>query len=141
MHELQITNDILTAVLKHADRHRVRRVVRIHLTVGELNDLQGEWMQEYFDHLSEGTTASGAVLVVERVPAGFLCHSCDAEFDMDLKSVARVACPECGGCECSLNHMFNIEYPCKVMKYQEYSYPARARRDGDDNLIWIFTLK
>ena len=65
-------------------------------------DLNREWMQRYFDYLSRGTNAEGAVLNVRRTPAGFTCHDCGAEFDLELKTVERVACPDCRGTNCTL---------------------------------------
>ena len=49
MHELQITERVLDVVLKHASGQDVSRIVRIHLRIGALSDLEDEWIQSYFD--------------------------------------------------------------------------------------------
>jgi len=102
MHELQVTHSILETVLAHARANGVQRVIRIHLTVGALNDFQREWIQRYFDYLSRETPAAGAEIAVHRVEPGFRCSSCDLSFEVDLAGVDRVCCPQCGGQEVRL---------------------------------------
>jgi hypothetical protein len=51
MHELQVTQSILEIILAYAQQNNVERVLRVHLTIGALNDFQGEWIQRYFDYL------------------------------------------------------------------------------------------
>jgi hydrogenase nickel incorporation protein HypA/HybF len=72
MHELQVTQSILATVLVYARQNNVERVLRIHLTIGVLNDYQSEWIQRYFDYLSRGSLAEGAEIAVRLTGAGFL---------------------------------------------------------------------
>lgn len=102
MHELQVTHDILDTVLRSARDADALRVARIHLTIGELTGLRQEWLQRYFDYLSKGTIAEGAQILVRRIPAGFDCRDCNAQFDMDLMSTDRVRCPFCASTNCTL---------------------------------------
>ena len=46
MHELPVINSILSVVLKHAAANQVKKVVAIHLQVGEMSDLEDAWMQQ-----------------------------------------------------------------------------------------------
>ena len=78
MHELQITERILNVVLRHAAGHDISRIVRIHLRIGELSDLQDEWIQHYFDYLSRGTLAENAQLAITRAPIVVRCEACAA---------------------------------------------------------------
>ncbi|HPC46492.1 MAG TPA: hydrogenase maturation nickel metallochaperone HypA [Deltaproteobacteria bacterium] len=96
MHELPVMQSVLVVVLRHASLHRVGRVHSIRLRVGLLSDLEPEWMQRYFDHLSAGTVAEGAKLVVEWAPAVFVCLKCSNRFELDHKRFDEVACPSCG---------------------------------------------
>ena len=61
MHELPVTKSIFQVVLKHAQKGGVKKVVTVNLEIGALSDLQGEWVQRYFDHLSLGSVVEGAV--------------------------------------------------------------------------------
>ena len=103
MHELGVTREILGIVLRHAAVHAVERVVTINLAVSALSDLQAEWLQRYFDHLSRGTAAEGARLQINRRAIEMLCGSCGAGFTIDPGDLAdEPECPQCGGSSVSL---------------------------------------
>ena len=74
MHELSVTESILNIVLKHAQENGAEKVLTIGLKIGELSELVGECIQHYFDYLSKGTIAEGAVLEIERAPIIFDVH-------------------------------------------------------------------
>ena len=96
MHELQITERILNVVLQHAAGQDIHRIVRIHLRIGELSDLEDEWVQHYFDYLSRGTLAEHAKLAITRAPIVVACHSCSYSFELKKDQLGQVTCPECG---------------------------------------------
>jgi hydrogenase nickel incorporation protein HypA/HybF len=112
LHELPITENILKVVLKHAGEDGAQRVVRVHLRVGELSDVVGEWLQRYFDYLSRGTAAEGAALVIERTPVTFRCEGCGASFPVKVREVEGIVCPGCGGGKATLlsGREFFIKY-------------------------------
>jgi hydrogenase nickel incorporation protein HypA/HybF len=99
MHELQVTERILDVVLRHASGHDVSRVVLIRLKIGDLTDLEDEWIQRYFDYLSRGTIAENAKLAIQRAPIVLECGSCSHSFDVRKEGLGDAACPECGGSE------------------------------------------
>jgi len=96
MHELQITERILDIVLKHASGQDVSKIVRIHLRIGALSDLEDEWIQHYFDYLSRGTVAENAHLAIKRGPAVLCCQSCSCSFEVKREELGNAQCPECG---------------------------------------------
>lgn len=102
MHELPIVNNILQVVLRHAAVHEVKKVLAIHIQVGEMNDLEDEWMQKYFDYLAKDDIVKGARLVIERVPVVMQCGDCSTSYEVDIKNDQEMACPECGGVNCTL---------------------------------------
>jgi len=55
MHELPITERILSVVLRHAEGRTSPESSASTLRVGELSDLADEWIQRYFSYLSRGT--------------------------------------------------------------------------------------
>ena len=95
MHELPITEKILTIVLKHAEMGKVNRVVAVNLEIGALSDLQTEWVQRYFDRLSRGTVAEGAKLKINRVPAVFRCNRCQGSFEINSLLAEDLSCTQC----------------------------------------------
>jgi len=82
-------------VLRHAAQHDVRKVVRIHLRVGELSDLVDEWIQHYFNYLSRGTLAADAKLAIVRAPIVLRCTACDESFEVEKDKLGAAACPNC----------------------------------------------
>jgi hydrogenase nickel incorporation protein HypA/HybF len=116
MHELQITERILNIVLRHAAGHDISRVVRIHLRIGELSDLQDEWIQHYFDYLSRGTLAENAQLAITRAPITVRCDACARSFEVKRDDVGSAACPECG--EQRLALVSGREYVIENMEVQ-----------------------
>ncbi len=102
MHELPVIEKILKVALDHAVKHRVKRVLAIHLEVGELSDLEDQWMQHYFDHLSEGGRAEKARLVIERIPARLQCTQCGEIFPFAAASDESNVCPVCVTGDCRL---------------------------------------
>jgi hydrogenase nickel incorporation protein HypA/HybF len=101
MHELSVTQGILDIALDYANRNQATKIVEIQLQIGEITDFQDEWMQRYFDFVSKGTIAEGAVLKISRVPAQLQCAQCAAVFPLDRRTWST-ECPSCHGKETSL---------------------------------------
>ncbi|HQG32629.1 MAG TPA: hydrogenase maturation nickel metallochaperone HypA [Deltaproteobacteria bacterium] len=116
MHELPVTQSILEVVLRHARMNGVSRVHAINLAVGKLSDLEDEWIQQYFDYLSKGTLAEGAKLNIERIPVVFRCTSCRTDFEVDVRKMKDILCPECGKKDFTL--VSGREYYIKDMEAQ-----------------------
>ncbi len=90
MHELSITEAMLDIVMAHASG---RRVVDVHVTVGELSSYVDESISMYWTELSRGTLAEGARLHFTKETATLRCLDCQMEFPM---SAADFICPHCG---------------------------------------------
>ena len=52
MHELSVTNSIVDTVVRYATKNGVKRVSTIRLGIGELSDMNEEWIQRYYDNCS-----------------------------------------------------------------------------------------
>ena len=102
MHELPVIENILKVVLAHAEKHQVGKVLAIHLEVGELSDLEDQWMQNYFDYLSKGSRAEKASLVIERIPARLQCAQCGEIFPFMKDQDKGNICPACAASDCRL---------------------------------------
>lgn len=96
MHELPVMNRILAVALKHAQKNRVQRIMKIDLEVGRLSDLEEKWMRRYFDQITKGTIAEGAFLSVEWAPIVLACSACAAQFSVEMLTDGTNNCPACG---------------------------------------------
>ena len=97
MHELPVTQSILEIVVRHAAQNKVSRVLSITLEVGDLSDLEDQWLQHYFDYLSKDTAAAGALLKIERAPIVLQCKQCQHRFEIEKHQLGQTTCPGCGG--------------------------------------------
>jgi hydrogenase nickel incorporation protein HypA/HybF len=95
VHELPIVGEVVKIALRHAEKHNARRIVRIHLIIGDLTNLVHEWVQRYFDFVAKETIGCDAQLVIERVPIIVLCDICKKPFTVNKKN-ANFKCPDCG---------------------------------------------
>ena len=93
MHELSVTQSILNIALETAEKENAKKVNKIRLTIGEMTGCVPEYIQEYFDILSEGTIAHGAELVFDRTNAMAECMECGAKTHLIR---FRFRCGSCG---------------------------------------------
>ena len=95
MHELSIMQNILDITLEYAAKNNARKVTKIYLEIGELSGIVPDWMQSYFDFVSENTIAGKAELCIEWIPALIKCKSCGKEFQVSRDN-PQINCSECG---------------------------------------------
>ena len=92
MHELFITQSILSIALEQAKTAQANKITKINLTIGELAGVVDECVQFYFDIISKDTIAAEASLSFDRPPTKLRCRNCSATFSPDNLSWA---CPNC----------------------------------------------
>lgn len=102
MHELAVTKSILKLALDHTARHGGSQILKIHLAVGEMRNLEEDWIQRYFDYISKGTLAEKAIIRVKKIPVVFLCKECGRQFTANIKEEKRILCSVCGSFEYDL---------------------------------------
>lgn len=94
MHELPATEGILATALATAREAGAARILAIDLVVGELSAVVDESVQFYFDVMSRGTAAAGAVLRFRREPGRAECVECRHAY-----AVRPPLDPFCPACE------------------------------------------
>ena len=99
MHELSVTENILEIVMRHARQAKARRVVRIHLVIGDLSSLIDDCIQFYFDFLAHDTIAAQAQLEFKRVAVKLHCPQCARTWQPNS---ADWTCPGCGQAQASI---------------------------------------
>ncbi|HDP69788.1 MAG TPA: hydrogenase maturation nickel metallochaperone HypA [Actinobacteria bacterium] len=76
MHEMAITESILSIVVEEANKRDAKRVKKIKLEIGELTNIVGDCVQFYFELMSKDTIASGAEVEIIEVPLTAKCSLC-----------------------------------------------------------------
>lgn len=109
MHELSVTENIVSVVTRYAQEAEVARVTSIHLIIGELASIVDDCIQFYFDFLSQGTMMEGARLVFTRIPITLRCAKCQHEW---TPANGDWTCPECSAAQAQVigGREFRIDY-------------------------------
>ncbi|WP_299024693.1 hydrogenase maturation nickel metallochaperone HypA [uncultured Thermanaerothrix sp.] len=92
MHELPVTENILSIALKHAQAAGARRVTDIHIVLGKFSSIVDDSVQFYWDLISGGTICEGARLHFQRLTPRMRCQDCQHEFEV---SGEIQPCPQC----------------------------------------------
>lgn len=93
MHELPVTESILNISLRHAEKAGAHRIYNIHLVIGQLASIVDDSVQFYWEILSKGTPAEGAILTFRRIETRFRCMECNLQYS---PSDSDFTCPDCG---------------------------------------------
>jgi hydrogenase nickel incorporation protein HypA/HybF len=93
MHEMGITQGILSASFDAAREAGADRICEIRISIGELTEIQEFALQFAFEALTPGTMAEGGQLSVTHIPATSKCNECGVEYTHDR---FQMLCPECG---------------------------------------------
>ncbi len=78
MHELSITQSVVTAITQRMGDVPVRRV---RLEIGRLSGLVPDSVRFCFELVTAGTSCEGALLEIDEPAGRAHCRTCDADFD------------------------------------------------------------
>lgn len=92
MHELSITESILSTALKYANAQNAHHVTDIYLIIGDLSSIVDESVQFYWDMISKSTICEKAKLHFNHLKAEIECQNCKKHYflEHDLEP-----CPNC----------------------------------------------
>ena len=99
MHELGITESLLSLALEHATQAQAQRITRLEVIIGQDSGASKESIRFYFDCLTPGTIAEGATLFFQRVATRFRCPHCQRLLS---PNEASRGCTNCGECRLEL---------------------------------------
>ena len=106
MHEASITQAMLDLALEHAQG---QRITDVYLQVGRMSFIVPESVEFYFEYLSRGTMAEGAMLHFETVPIEMTCTDCGRQADlsdlMDEQPRAIMVQALARGCQCGSSNL------------------------------------
>ena len=92
MHELSITENIMSIAVDYAEQANAIRVTDLHLVIGQLSSIVDDSIQFYWDIISKDTLCAGATLHFDRVSARLQCKDCGTEYTLSRE---LEACPAC----------------------------------------------
>ena len=95
MHELGLVRSIVDIVTGSAEESGAKRVKRVYLRVGKARDVVPELLDIAFAHLTKGTIAERAELVVTQTPVMGRCDDCGFVFPLNLFDSGTWQCPAC----------------------------------------------
>lgn len=93
MHELPVTQGILSVAIEASEANGSKPITRINLVIGDLTSIVDDSVQFYFDILSENTLAAGATLHFQREPAQATCLECQHQYQ--VTPPLNPFCPKC----------------------------------------------
>lgn len=99
MHELAITESILRIALQAAEENKAKRILEIRIKIGAYSGVVPQYIQEYFNIVSQDTIAREAKLSIETVPARVECGSCGEITEVER---FRIKCGHCGSTDVRL---------------------------------------
>lgn len=94
MHELSVTKGIIKLCIEEGEKHKVKKINKINIKVGELTGLVPNCISYYFNIAAKGTIAEEAEIVIEKVPVSIQCETCSFEGKLGKN---QYYCPKCNG--------------------------------------------
>ena len=92
MHELAVTESILSIADRYAKEAQASRVTDIYIVIGQLSSIVDDSVQFYWDIISEDTICAKAQLHFQRVPAKMVCMDCGNSYTLEGE---LTFCPKC----------------------------------------------
>lgn len=99
MHEMGVIQNVLRITEDAAEKGNAKKILKIHIRMGEYSDVVPEILREYFEIAAKGTVAEGAEIVLSRVPAVMRCRTCHWEGPVKH---GHVVCADCGSTDLTL---------------------------------------
>lgn len=96
MHELPFTKGIHKTVLRKAESVGATHVNRVVLEIGVLHDFIPEFVQRYWDFISQGTITEGSLVEIRWKNALVMCGRCNTQYEVDKDGMLDPRCPQCG---------------------------------------------
>ena len=95
MHEMALVRGAVDIVLEECEKRGIRRVRRVVMSIGELNDVVEQYVPDLFKYLARETPAAEADVQIRRVPALVRCTECGEIFAVTGPDGCGRVCPRC----------------------------------------------
>lgn len=95
MHEMALTRNAVDMVLQAAEEAGAERVTSVRITIGYCRDIVEDWFVDLFAHLTQGTIAEDAELILIRTPFMARCRRCGGTYHLEAFDRSTWSCPQC----------------------------------------------
>ena len=92
MHELSVTQGLLKICLDEGKKHKINKILKMNVKVGELTDLMPDCISYYFNIVAKDTIAENAELLIDKLPVVIKCDTCGSEVILPKNTYL---CPKC----------------------------------------------
>lgn len=99
MHELAVSQDIITQVEKIAQEHKAVAIHQIIIEIGPLSGVEPALLEAAFPIACAGTLAEGAKLEINEIPVKVKCNNCQKT---STASTNDLTCQHCGNWQTQL---------------------------------------
>ena len=103
MHEFSMTSQIIREVLKETEAREAKKVLEVHLVIGDLTLLGIEQIKSCYMMLVDGTVMEGSMLKIKRKKGKVICEKCRYKGPIQFLddpvyhvSFPTLMCPRCG---------------------------------------------
>ena len=96
MHEMAYVRQVVEIVTDHATRAGAKKVLAVHLTIGEQRDIIEDYFGGLFRHLARGGIAADAEIIINRVPLTVACNRCHTVYPLSFRDKSTWPCAHCG---------------------------------------------
>jgi hydrogenase nickel incorporation protein HypA/HybF len=93
MHEVSICEHLLALLKQEAERHGVKKIIRLRVEIGRLCCLEPEALRFAFEVMAPGTIAEAAALQIDQPPIRATCKDCGATVEPETR---LGPCTSCG---------------------------------------------
>jgi len=101
MHEASIALSVIDIAEKQCREAGYSRIKGIELRIGNASGVLPDALMTAFDIVKLETMAEGANLVIESIPLGGLCRTCETQFTTNDQFI--LACPDCSSKDFTLD--------------------------------------
>lgn len=92
MHEVSICEHLLALLAQEAERHGVKKIVRLRVEIGRLACLEPEALRFAFEAMTPGTVAEAAELQIDQPPIRATCKDCGATVEPETRFGPCTSC-------------------------------------------------
>jgi hydrogenase nickel incorporation protein HypA/HybF len=121
MHELSIASSIVESVLEFAANNKIKKVLEVRLSVGELMAVEWEQLRFCYGAITRETAMEDSLLEIEPIEATVTCPYCSfrgrPKYWDDALSFAPIVTLQCPACGKAAEPMQGKECAIKSIKY------------------------